>query len=157
MPHGLVGKKIKYRYENGREYHAYYPSEQKIVYEVVSGPFGSRKAYQAIWSREVAPNVFMVGWYEETGTMVVQVVNLDSMQVTSFAGFPRWVFDNPGVTHGEKDDNLARIKQLRDVGPDAPREIFFESGTIFSVEEIAYSQNPDNSLQAIGASPSQLR
>ena len=136
MPHGLVGKKIKYRYENGWEYHAYYESEQKIVYEVVSGPFGTRKAYQVTQSREVAPNVFMVGWYEETGTIVVQLVNLNSMQVTSYAGFPRWVFDNPGVTHGEKDDNLIRIKKLREAGPDAPREIFFETGTIFAVERI---------------------
>jgi phenolic acid decarboxylase len=136
MPHGLVGKRIKYRYDNGWEYHAYYESEQKIAYEVVSGPFGSRKAYQATWSREVAPNVFMVGWYEETGTIVVQVINLNSMQVTSFAGFPRWVFDNPGVTHGEKDDNIMRIRQLREAGPDAPREIFFETGAIFAVEQI---------------------
>jgi phenolic acid decarboxylase len=136
MPHGLVGKKIKYRYENGWEYHAYYESEQKISYEVVSGPFGSRKASQKTWSREVAPNVFMVGWCEETGTIVVQVVNLNSMQVTSFAGFPRWVFDNPGVTHGQKEDNLERIMQMREAGPDAPREIFFESGTIFAVEQI---------------------
>ena len=43
MPHALVGKKIKYRYENGWEYHAYYETERKIAYEVVSGPFGSRK------------------------------------------------------------------------------------------------------------------
>jgi len=136
MPHGLVGKKIKYRYENGWEYHAYYESEQKISYEVVSGPFGSRKASQKTWSREVAPDIFMVGWYEETGTIVVQVVNLNNMQVTSFAGFPRWVFDNPGVTHGQKEDNLDKIMQMREAGPDAPREIFFESGTIFAVEQI---------------------
>ena len=136
MPHGLVGRKIKYRYENGWEYHVFYESEQKVSYEVVSGPFGSRKASQKTWSREVAHNIFMVGWYEETGTIVVQVVNLNSMQVTSFAGFPRWVFDNPGVTHGQKEDNLDKIMQLRKAGPDAPREIFFESGTIFAVEQI---------------------
>lgn len=136
MPHGLVGKMIKYRYENGWEYHAYYESEQKIIYEVVSGPFGSRKAYQTTMSREVAPNVFMVGWYEETGTIVVQVVNLNSMEVTSYAGFPRWVFNNPDVTHGEKEANLAQIKQLREAGPDAPREIFFETGKIFAMEQI---------------------
>jgi phenolic acid decarboxylase len=136
MPHGLVGKKIKYRYENGWEYHAYYESEEKISYEVVSGPFGSRKASQTTRSREVAPGVYMVGWYEETGTIVVKVVNLNSMEVTSFAGFPRWVFDNPGATHGEKDANLARIRELREAGPDAPREIIFETGKIFSVEQI---------------------
>ncbi len=136
MPHALVGKKIKYRYENGWEYHSYYESEQKIVYEVVSGPFGSRKAYQTTHSREIAPDIFMVGWYEETGTIVVQVINLQAMHVTSFAGFPRWLFDNPGVAHGEKDDNLVQIRQLREKGPDAPREIFFESATIFSVEQI---------------------
>jgi len=84
----------------------------------------------------VAPDIFMVGWYEETGTIVVQVVNLNNMQVTSFAGFPRWVFDNPGVTHGQKEDNLDKIMQMREAGPDAPREIFFESGTIFAVEQI---------------------
>jgi phenolic acid decarboxylase len=137
MLNGLIGKKLKYRYENGWEYHAYYESEHKISYEVVSGPFGSRKAYQTTLSREVAPNIFMVGWYEETGTIVVQVVNLNSMQVTSFAGFPRWVFDNPGVTHGDKEDNLVRIKELREAGPDAPREIFFETGTVFAVEQIS--------------------
>jgi phenolic acid decarboxylase len=139
MPHALIGKKIKYRYENGWEYHAYYESEQKIVYEVVSGPFGTRKAYQTTHSREIAPDIFMVGWYEETGTIVVQVINLQAMQLTSFAGFPRWVFDNPTVTHGEKDNNLDRIKQLRETGPDAPREIFFETGTIFEVEQILSS------------------
>ena len=136
MPHGLVGKKIKYRYDNGWEYHAYYEREDKISYEVVSGPFGSRKAYQTTRSREVAPDVYMVGWYEETGTIVVQVVNLNSMEVTSFAGFPRWVFDNPGVTHGEKDLNFDRIRELREKGPDAPREITFVTGKIFSVEQI---------------------
>jgi phenolic acid decarboxylase len=136
MPHGLVGKKIKYRYENGWEYHAYYESEQKIIYEVVSGPFGSRSAYQATMSREVAPNVFMIGWYEETGTIVVQMVNLNSMEVTSFAGFPRWVFNNPEVTHGKKDENLEQIKQLREAGPDAPREIFFETGKIYDVQQV---------------------
>ena len=136
MAHGLVGKKIKYRYENGWEYYVCYESEHKVSYEVVTGPFGSRKAYQVTKSREVAPGVFMIGWYEETGTIVVQVVNLNSMQVTSYAGFPRWVFDNPGATHGEKDLNLEKIKQLREAGPDAPREIFFEIGTIFAVEDI---------------------
>ncbi len=137
MAHALVGKKIKYRYENGWEYHASYESEERISYEVVRGPFGSRKAYQVTRSREVAQNVVMVGWYEETGTIVVQVVNLNSMQVTSFAGFPRWVFDNPELTHGEKDANLTRIQAMRETRPDAPREIIFTTGTIFSVEELA--------------------
>jgi phenolic acid decarboxylase len=136
MSHILIGKKIKYRYENGWEYHAYYESEKRISYEVISGPFGTRKAHQVTYSKEVAPNVVMIGWYEETGTIVVQLVNLNTMQVTSFAGFPRWVFDNPGVTHGEKDNNLIQIKELREKGPDAPREIFFETGTIFEVEQI---------------------
>ena len=66
---------------------ASYESEERIAYDVVSGPFGSRKAYQTTLGREVAPDVFMVGWYEETGTIVVQVVNLNSVEVTSFAGF----------------------------------------------------------------------
>ncbi len=136
MPHGLVGKRIKYRYENGWEYHVYYETEAKVSYDVVSGPFGSRKAHQVTCSREVAPGIYMVGWYEETGTIVVQVVNLNSMEVTSFAGFPRWVFDNPGVTHGNKDDNMAKMMELRQIGPDAPREIFFEKGTIFAVEQV---------------------
>jgi len=136
MSHALVGKKIKYRYENGWEYHVYYESEDRVAYDVISGPFGSRKAHQVTHSKEVAPNVFMVGWYEETGTIVVQVVNLNSMQVTSFAGFPRWVFDNPEITHGDKDDNLDRLIQLRETKPDAPREIFFETGTIFAVEQV---------------------
>ena len=136
MSHALVGKRIKYRYENGWEYHVYYESEHQVAYDVISGPFGGRKARQVTHSKEVAPNVFMVGWYEETGTIVVQVVNLNSMQVTSFAGFPRWVFDHPEITHGDKDGNLARLLQLREGGPDAPREIFFESGTIFSVEQV---------------------
>ena len=136
MSHGLVGKKIKYRYENGWEYHAYYESEQKISYEVVSGPFGSRKAYQTTKSKEVAPGVYMVGWYEETGTIVVQVVNLNSMEVTSFAGFPRWVFDNPGLTHGAKDVNLEKIRQMREKEPDAPRQIVFTTGKIFAVEQM---------------------
>jgi phenolic acid decarboxylase len=136
MPHALVGKKIKYRYENGWEYHASYESEERISYEVVKGPFGSRKAYQTTRSREVAPNVVMVGWYEETGTIVVQVVNLNSMQVTSFAGFPRWVFDNPALTHGEKDTNLPRLQELSKAGPDAPREIIFTTGSIFAIEEL---------------------
>lgn len=136
MPHALVGKRIKYRYENGWEYHAYYESETKISYEVISGPFGSRKAHQATHVREVAPNTFMVAWYEETGTIVVQVVNLNSMEVTSFAGFPRWVYENPGATHGKKDDNLATLIKLREKGPDAPREIFWETGVIFAVEQV---------------------
>jgi phenolic acid decarboxylase len=136
MAHGLVGKKIKYRYRNGWEYHAHYESETRISYEVVSGPFGTRKAYQVTHSREVAPNVFMVAWYEETGTIVVQVVNLDSMEVTSFAGFPRWVYDNPAATHGSKDDNLTALTKLRETGLDAPREIFWETGVIFSVEQV---------------------
>ena len=42
--HTPVGKKIKYRYENGWEYHAYYESEKRIAYEVVSGPFGSEES-----------------------------------------------------------------------------------------------------------------
>ena len=136
MSHALVGKKIKYRYENGWEYHVSYDSDETVSYEVVSGPFGSRRAYQTTKSREVAPNVIMVGWYEETGTIVVQVVNLNTMQVTSFAGFPRWVFDNPQATHGEKDANIENIRSLRDKGPDAPRHIFFETGTIFAIEDI---------------------
>lgn len=135
MTHALLGKKVKYRYENGWEYQVCYKSEDKVTYEVVSGPFGSRKAYQTTKSMEVAPGVYMVGWYEETGTIVVQVVNLNRMQVTSFAGFPRWVFDNPQATHGEKDQNLEKIKRLQEAGPDAPREIFFETGTIYAVED----------------------
>lgn len=69
MSHALIGKKIKYRYENGWEYHVYYENEKKISYEVVSGPFGSRTAHQVTYSKEVAPNVVMIGWYEETGTI----------------------------------------------------------------------------------------
>ena len=136
MPHALVGKKIKYRYESGWEYHVHYVSETKVSYDVVSGPFGSRKASQTTHSKEIAPNVFIVGWYEETGTIVVQTVNLNSMKVVSFAGFPRWVFDNPEQTHGRKEDILEKITGLRSTLPDAPREIFFETATIFSVEEV---------------------
>ena len=137
MSHSLIGKKVKYRYENGWEYNVHYESGKKVSYEVVSGPFGSRKAYQVTYSKEVAPNVVMVGWYEETGTIVVQVVNLNAMQVTSFAGFPRWLSDNPQVSHGKKEDNLEKLKQLQEAGPDAPREIFFETGTIFEVEDVS--------------------
>jgi phenolic acid decarboxylase len=133
-PHALVGKRIKYRYEGGWEYHVYYESENKISYDVVSGPFGSRKASQTTFSKEIAPNVVMVGWYEETGTIVVQTVNLNAMTLTSFAGFPRWLFDNPGLTHGKKEDNAGKIQALRNTLPDAPREVFFESAKIFSVE-----------------------
>jgi len=136
MAHALVGKKIKYRYEGGWEYHVNYESENKISYDVVSGPFGSRKASQTTFSKEIAPNVVMVGWYEETGTIVVQTVNLNSMTLTSFAGFPRWLFDNPALTHGKKEENAEKIKELRKTLPDAPREVFFESATIFSVEEV---------------------
>ena len=132
----LIGKRIKYRYENGWEYHVNYEAANRVSYDVVSGPFGSRKANQVTHSREVAPGVFMVGWYEEMGTIVVQVVNLNSKKVTSLAGFPRWVFDNPEKAHGDKDKILPQLLELRDKGPDAPREIFFETGTIFSVEEI---------------------
>jgi phenolic acid decarboxylase len=78
----------------------------------------------------------MVGWYEETGTIVVQTVNLNTMKVVSFAGFPRWVFDNPGMTHGNKEDTVEKIKEMRNALPDAPREVFFETATIFSVEEV---------------------
>ena len=135
MPVSLVGKRIKYRYENGWEYHDYNQSESRVSYDVVSGPFGSRHAYQEPRYAEVAPNVFMVGWYEETGTIVVQVVNLNSMRINSFAGFPKWIFDNPQVSHGNKDDRMGEIMKLREKGPDAPRHIFFVSGKIFSVEE----------------------
>jgi phenolic acid decarboxylase len=79
MSVSLVGKRIKYRYENGWEYHVHYESETRVSYDVVSGPFGSRHAYQQARYAEVAPNVFMIGWYEETGTIVVQVVNLNSI------------------------------------------------------------------------------
>jgi phenolic acid decarboxylase len=133
-PHALVGKRIKYRYEGGWEYHVHYESETKISYDVVSGPFGSRKASQTTFSKEIAPNVVMVGWYEETGTIVVQTVNLNTLTLTSFAGFPRWLFDNPGLSHGKKEDNAGKIQALRSTLPDAPREVFFESAKIFSVE-----------------------
>lgn len=135
-PHALVGKRIKYRYEGGWEYHVHYESENKVSYDVVSGPFGSRKASQVTYSKEIAPNVVMVGWYEETGTMVVQTVNLNTMKLVSFAGFPRWVFDNPGMTHGQKEDTIEKIREMRNTLPDAPREVFFETATIFSVEEV---------------------
>ena len=85
--------------------------------------FGSRKASQTTFSKEIAPNVVMVGWYEETGTIVVQTVNLNAMTLTSFAGFPRWLF-NPGLSHGEKEDNAGKIQALRNTLPDAPREVF---------------------------------
>jgi phenolic acid decarboxylase len=136
MATGLSGKKIKYRYENGWEYHVHYESDERVSYTVVSGPFGSRKASQVTRTREVAPGVYMVGWYEETGTIVVQVVNLNLLQVTGFAGFPRWVFDHPEKTYGNKDEHVEELMELRATLPDAPREIFFETGTIFSVEEI---------------------
>jgi phenolic acid decarboxylase len=103
---------------------------------VVSGPFGSRKASQITHSKEIAPNVFMVGWYEETGTIVVQTINLNTLTLVSFAGFPRWVFDNPGLTHGKKEDTVEQTRERRKTLPDAPREIFFETATIFSVEEV---------------------
>jgi len=102
MPVSLVGKRIKYRYENGWEYHVYYESESRVSYDVVSGPFGSRHAYQEPRYAEVAPNVFMVGWYEETGTIVVQVVNLNSMRINSFAGFPNDLRQSPGIAREQR-------------------------------------------------------
>jgi phenolic acid decarboxylase len=136
MPHALVGKRIKYRYESGWEYHLTYESDTRVSYDVVSGPFGSRKASQTTHSKDIAPGVVMVGWYEETGTIVVQNINLNTMTVTTFAGFPRWLFDNPGLTHGSKEDTAAKTRELRNSLPDAPREVFFESATIFSVEDV---------------------
>lgn len=85
---------------------------------------------------EVAPNVFNVAWYEETGTVVSQVTNLNSMTLYGFIAFPKWVWNNPEKTHGRKEQKLQELIALRDAGPDVPRTVIYESAKIFSVEDI---------------------
>jgi phenolic acid decarboxylase len=132
----LVGKLLKYVYDNGWEYHVYYENEHKISYNVLGGPAGGRCAYQEVNCAEVAPNVFNVAWYEETGTVVSQVINLNSMTLYGFIAFPHWVWSNPEKTHGRKEQKLQELLTLREVGPDAPRTVIYELAKIFSVEDI---------------------
>lgn len=132
---GLVGKKLQYSYGNGWEYHVHYVSENKVSYHVVSGPFGGRSATQDAHYAEVAPDTYMVSWYEETGTIVSTVVNLEARTITGFVAFPRWVYDNPEWTHGRKEEKESELLRLRSTEQDAPREIVFESANIHSVED----------------------
>lgn len=135
MTIGLVGKRLEYSYANGWEYHVHYESENKVSYHVVSGPFGGRWATQDAHYAEVAPDTYMVSWYEETGTVVSTVVNLEARTISGFIAFPRWVYDDPALTHGRKEDKLTELLRLRSTEQDAPREIVFETANISSVED----------------------
>lgn len=126
----IVGKCARYQYDNGWRYEVLYAAPTRLEYVVHDGPFRGRTAYQTCSMEEVAPRVFMVSWLEETGTVVSTVVNLNTMRLTGSIAFPRYIFDDPSVQRGRKDDRMPFIREAKAKGPDGPREFIFESAVI---------------------------
>ena len=77
---------------------------------MVSGPCGNWKACQVTHSKDIASIVAIVEWHEETGTIVVPTVNLNTMTVTTFAGFPRGFLTIPVLLTAGKKTPLRRQK-----------------------------------------------
>jgi phenolic acid decarboxylase len=132
----IVGKKLTYVYDTGWECSIYYQNATRVQYRVVSGPAGGRCAYQDARYAEVAPDVFNVVWYEETGTIVSQVVNLAAGTVNAFVAFPRWLWENPSASHGRKQDKLDELLKMREEGSDAPRKLVYMTARIGSTEDL---------------------
>jgi phenolic acid decarboxylase len=132
----IIGKKLTYVFDTGWEYRIYYENVKRVQYHVVSGPAGGRFAYQDAIYAEVAPGVFNVVWYEETGTIVSQVVNLNTRTINGFVAFPQWVWKDPAKTHGRKQEKLNELLALRDAGPDAPRKLVYMTARIATIEEL---------------------
>lgn len=143
----ILGKKLTYVYDNGWEYSVYYENASRVQYHVVSGPAGGRFAYQDATYAEVAPDVFNIVWYEETGTIVSQVVNLAAGTVHAFVAFPRWLWENPARSHGRKQDKLNELLRMRDEGPDAPRKLVYMTARISAIEDLG--ENVDNFFEPL--------
>lgn len=132
----ILGKKLTYVYDTGWEYSIYYENASRVQYRVVSGPAGGRFAYQDAKYAEIVPDVFNVVWYEETGTIVSQIVNLSAGTVNAFVAFPRWLWENPTLSHGRKEEKLDQLLKMRDEGPDAPRKLIYMTARIVSAEDL---------------------
>jgi len=132
----IIGKKLAYVFDTGWEYHIYYENDHKVTYYIASGPAGGRFAYQEAIYAEIVPGIFNVVWYEETGTLVSQVVNLNARKINGFIAFPQWVWRNPEKTHGRKEEKVDQLLALREAGPDAPRKLVYMTANIRTIEDI---------------------
>lgn len=133
---GLVGKHIKYTYNNGWQYELYYKNADTIDYRVLSGRVGGRWVKdQKVHMRHLGEQRYMVNWTEPTGTCVSKVVDMEKREINSVIFFPRWVTNDPNKTIIFQNDHLDLMLLYRDAGPTYPIDVINESGRMDFVED----------------------
>jgi phenolic acid decarboxylase len=83
----LIGKTIHMTYDNGVEFDAEYLDGSQMRWDALTGPAKGTSGIESSHIREVAPDVYLVNWLEESGTTVSQVINLATREITAFVTF----------------------------------------------------------------------
>lgn len=100
----LVGKRFLITYETGDTFEVYYKSRSELLWKAVGGPTAGSSGKETIHAVEAAPKVFFLSWLEKTGISVSQLLDLNTMQVTTFMTFDakhgrQSIFMNGKVQH----------------------------------------------------------
>ncbi|MBO0878824.1 MAG: phenolic acid decarboxylase [Mycobacterium sp.] len=127
----IVGQRLHLYLPNGWEFDPWITGAGYIEYTLTAGPHEGRHAIQKPKYRRLAENLEFLGWYEETGTTVTLIWNLDTQIVERFATVPRWLADvDMSISAGDNQDPEFRAKmaELAAAGPDMPRHVYQDFG-----------------------------
>lgn len=83
----IAGSTLSLSYDNGMQIDAGYVSEREVRRHAHSGPAAGQSGSEACQVAGVAPDMYFVSCIESPSTVISQVLDLNTMQVTLFAAF----------------------------------------------------------------------
>ncbi|SDD86276.1 MoaF-related domain-containing protein [Glycomyces harbinensis] len=96
----FAGKVFEIRLDNGVVFrNTYGPGGDKLRYEMIDGATEGGSGTVDLYVGEVAEGVYLVGWNEESGTAVTQVMDFNTKRITAF-----FSLDEDGGRTGEVHD-----------------------------------------------------
>lgn len=91
----LTGQSFRYSYENGNVYEVCFMSDSKLFWKAIAGDEIGASNSETYTYKMIDSSIHQVGWVEETGFTVSQVLNFKSLEVNSHLIFVETPGQNP--------------------------------------------------------------
>jgi hypothetical protein len=82
----ITGKTLTLTYDSGLVVRGRYGPDS-VTWEALSGPAQGSAGTEHTYVHELSPTFYFVNWIESSGTIVSQVLDLESRQVWSFISY----------------------------------------------------------------------
>ncbi|BGP12399.1 hypothetical protein JCM10213v2_000315 [Rhodosporidiobolus nylandii] len=102
----LLNKHFEYTYDNGGK--------------ITGGPMNGRNNFQTAYYQRIRPQLWQIGWVEETGTQVTMALDIEQKRITTFMAFSKGHWELPEKAHGSKPAQLEQWRELAKIESDKP-------------------------------------